>query len=144
MPSYAPWYDYAIAAAYNNASGLKRIETIIPSGESKAFPPVNAYSAYNPGTLRLRADGLAYITGYASTEWRFSYLSVVHYRYLISTYSTGGNSYAGKVTIRTRIADGTFANYNAIMLLPILPKLNRTYLKYRDVVIRFTRLATPS
>lgn len=143
MPSYAPWQEYAIAAGWNSANLLKNIESIIPAGD-RAFCAPNAYSAYNPGTLRLRADGVAYVEGFPSVTWMMAILTRKQYQYLMTTYSTGGNSYSGKVTIRTMTPSGSYANYNAIMLLPIMPELDRAFKLYRSVQIRFTRLTTPS
>lgn len=143
MPSYAPWYEYAIAAGWNNVAGLRNIESITPIGD-KSFRPPNAYSAFNPGTLRLRADGIAYTEGFASTAWTFSALTRAQYQYLMTNYSIGGNSYSGKVTIRTMTPAGTYANYNAVVLLPIMPDLDRAFKIYRNVQIKFIRLATPS
>lgn len=143
MPSYAPWYEYAIAAGWNNTTGLRNIESLTPSGD-KPFRTPNAYSAFNPGTLRLRADGIAYVEGFPSTAWLLDVLTRKQYQFLMTTYSTGGNSYSGKVTIRTMTPSGSYANYNAIMLLPIMPELDRAFKIYRSVQIRFTRLTTPS
>lgn len=143
MPSYAPWYEYAIAAGWNNPALLKALESITPVGD-KPFRPPNAYSAFNPGTLRLRADGIAYVEGFASTTWTLSVMTRAQYRYLMANYTIGGNSYSGKVTIKTMTPAGTYTNYNAIMLLPIMPDLDRAFKIYRNVQIKFIRLATPS
>ncbi len=139
MPSYAPWQEYAIAAGWNNTALLKTIESITPPSD-RPFYPVNGYSSFNPGAIRIRGDGSIYLAGYPSCGWRFSAMTRKQYQYLMSTYTVGGNSYSGKVTIRTRKDDGTFANYNAVLLLPILPEVQRVLKLYRDVEIRFSRL----
>lgn len=140
MPSYAPWYpEYKIVSGWNNASTLRSIESIIPSND-KPFPPPNAYSGFDAGQAIIRGDGQIYLAGFGAFSWAFKGLTRAQYQYLMATYSTGGNSYSGKVTVRSRIQDGTFANYNAILLLPKLPELQRTRTVYQDVEIRFTRL----
>lgn len=140
MPFNAPWYDqYQIAAGYNNASALKPIEGFIPSGD-RSFAPPSAYSSFNAGMMKIRLDGTVYLAGYPSAIWLFTVLTRKQYQFLMSTYSTGGTAYSGKVTIKTRKPDGSFGNYNAVMLLPLLPELNRVLTLYRDVPVKFTRL----
>ncbi len=130
-------YNYGIAAGWNNTPS--NIEGITPTSDRKFFPPT-AFSSFNPGTIRVRADGQLYETGFESVTWRFSVLTRKQYQYLMTTYSTGSNSYSGKVSIRTIGVDGNYADYNAIMILPTLPELTRQFIAYRDVDVRFIRL----
>lgn len=140
MPDYLIFYpDYQIAVGWNNAASLRSIESITPTNDS-AFPPPSAYNGFDAGSVLVKGDGQTYLSGFAAFTWRFSHLTWAQYQYLIATYSTGGTSYSGKVTVRSRIQTGSFANYNAILLLPKLPELQRTRKIYRDVEIRFTRL----
>lgn len=129
-------YQYAIAAGHDNAIGLVNIEAIKPTGD-KFFVPPEAYSSFDDGVLRMRADGTRYTTGRKSFTWPFKVWTVAQYRYLMTTYTTGGNSYSGPVTVKTRAPGGTYANYNAILLLPELPDLARRYLTYRGPVLIF-------
>lgn len=134
------FYAYKIAAGYNNAAGFVNIEAITPTGD-RNFAPPQAYAGFSPGVLRVRADGLRYVAGFQTIIWQFSVLTAAQWRYLMDTYSTGGNSYSGKVTISSRGVDDAYASYNAIINIPPLPELEsgRKWKNYRDVVIRFTR-----
>jgi hypothetical protein len=131
------YYGYQLAAGWNGAGSLVDIQSIIPTGDRRFVAP-QGYSGFDEGVLRVRLDKQRYLTGHTSFPWLFDVLTVAQYRYLMATYTTGGNSYSGKVTARTRIpSSGAFANYNAILYLPKLPELTRKYLSYRDVVIQF-------
>lgn len=136
-------YQYKLAAGYNNAAGLVNIESIIPTGD-RAFSPPQGYASFSPGVLRVRADGLRYVAGFQTILWIFSLLTAAQWRYLQDTYTVGGNSYSGKVTVANRNEDGSYSNYNAIIYVPPLPELasNRKWLNYRDVEIRFARAVT--
>lgn len=139
MPTYAPWQEYALAYGNNNAASLQSIESITPSGD-RGFVAVQGYSSYDEGIVNVRQDGLIYISGYPTAAWVFSALTRKQYQYLQSNYTVGGTSLSGYVTVRTRKEDGTFANFNAVLLLPKLPELNRRRKLYQDVTIRFVRL----
>lgn len=130
---------YQMAVGWNNASALLSVEQF-PATGLKPWSPVDGYSTYNPGKRVIRLDGQIYLSGYPSCDWPFSYWTREHYQYLLSTFSTGGSSYSGKVTIKTRVSSGAFANYNAIMQLPFLPELARKRTLYITPVLRFTRL----
>lgn len=141
MPNFAVFApEFQIAATWNSAASLRRIASITPASDVLPFAPPAGYAFFNPGTLIIRADGLSYVAGYPSTIWRFSYMTRLQYAYLIATYSSGGNSYAGQVTVRTIKQDKTYANYNAIMRIPFLPELQHKRAKIYDVDIRFSRL----
>jgi hypothetical protein len=133
-----PLYDYQIADGYDSAGSLVNIEAITPSGD-RAFAAPQAFSSFAPGVLRIRADGLSYLAGFQSFIWLFSVLTRAQWQHLQDTYSTGGNSYTGKVTVRSRNIDGTYTNYNAIINIPILPDLDRQFTAYKQVRIEFTR-----
>jgi hypothetical protein len=132
-------YDYRIAAGHNNTAGLVNVEDIAPPGD-RAFYPPSAYSSYNVGAIRLRLDGTAYTAGMPSVEWLFDVMTRAQWRYLQDTYTVGGNSHSGKVTVRTRDMDGAYTNYNAVMILPRLVDLERSFTLYRRVIVRFIRL----
>jgi hypothetical protein len=130
-------YQYGIAVGWNNTP--TNVESIVPTSDRKFFPPT-AFSSFSPGTIRVRADGQLYETGFESVTWRFSVLTRKQYQYLMTTYSTGGNSYSGPVSIETIGPAGTYITRNAIMILPTLPELTRQFIAYRDVDVRFIRL----
>lgn len=129
-------YQYAIAAGHDNAVNLVNIETIKPTGD-KFFVPPQAYSSFDDGILRVRADVARYTTGRKSFTWPLRVLTVAQYRYLMTNYSTGGNSYSGLVTVKTRNPAGAYANFNATLFLPELPDLTRRYLTFRDITLIF-------
>lgn len=132
----AIYYEYKIAAGFNNAGGLQFIQAITPTND-KPFVPPRAYSTWSDGILRVRADFSRYVTGKISFTWPFDKLTVAQYQYLVTTYCTDDNGYSGPVTVRTRNRGGGFANYNAVLVVPALPELDRKYLNYRNVVITF-------
>jgi len=136
-----PQYEYKLASGYNLPSGsLTNIEAIRPNGGSYFYPP-SAYSAYNPGSVRIRVDGQVYNTGFPSATWKFDTMFRDQYQYLMQNYTTGGNSYSGTVTVQTRDVAGTYQTYNAVMVLPTLPEIERNFRAYRNVSIKFTRLS---
>lgn len=140
MSIYKPWQpDYELAYGWNNASALRSIESLIPNGD-RGFVPVQGYSAYNAGNVIIRMDGLIYLQGFPSAVWIFSAMTRAQYQYLIANYTVGGISYSGYVTLRTRKDSGSFANFNAVINLPLLPELQRARKLYRDVPVRFSRL----
>lgn len=135
----AIWYpDIKIAAGNNNAAGLVAIESITPSSDRPFYAP-QSYGSYSPGEARVRADGTVTFSGFAAVEWRFSVLTLRQFAYLQDTYCAGG--WSGLVTIRTRTDDpATYANYNAVMVLPTFDDVNRQFKAFRDVTVRFNRL----
>lgn len=133
------YYGYKIYPGWNNAGNLVDIQSITPTGD-KPFVAPQAYSSWDDGVLRIRADGVVYVTGFKQFTWRFSVLTVAQYQYLVSTYATDTLGYSGPVTVATRGRAGTFANYNAYINIPKLPDLTRRYLTYRDTDILFTRV----
>lgn len=134
------FYLYKIAAGWNNAAGLVNVESLIV--DTDTFAPPVAYMAYNPGTVRVRADGQVYYSGFPSVVWRFTGLKRAMYYYLMTNYTTGGNTLSGKVTISTRNITGTHANYNAVMVLPAPPEVDRSFTAIRNLDVRFIQLVS--
>lgn len=132
-------YSYQIAAGNNNAAGLTNIEDITPSGD-EAFLAPDGIGKYRPGaTAQIRGDGTIVWAGYPSTSWEFSYLTLAQIRYLQTTYCSNG--YSGLVTIRTHTDNNeTYANFNAVMILPVLPDTPLLYPVITNYSIRFTRM----
>lgn len=132
-------YEYSIAAGYNNAGGLVNIENIVPSSDIAFYPPI-AYNTFSRGILRVRADQTSVITGFQVVRWLFAIITRAQWRYLQATYTTGGNSYSGPVTIRTHGEDGFYHNYNAIMTIPPISELKLQPLAYQDVEVTFKKV----
>lgn len=131
--------DYQIAAGYNNAAGLVKISSITPSSDVPFVDP-KAYNGYNPGVLKIRGDGTMFYAGYGSDVWTFGYLTVAQYTYLQTAFGGGAGSFAGKVTIKTRIGTATYANYNAILNIPLPNELEFQAGYWLNVPLRFTRM----
>lgn len=132
------FYEFQIAAGYNNAVGLVNIESITPSTDWRAFTVPDGFASYSPGERKTRPDGIDYTRGYPTVTWNFAGITRKQYIYLRDTYCNDGLS--GKVTIRTLKEDNTYANFNAVMHVPQLPELTRRLGSYEDCDIRFTRL----
>lgn len=134
-----PWFDYQIAAGNNNAAGLTNIESITPSGNI-AFPPPAARGYKNPGTRRVRGNGVSTYTGYVSQIWRMVSLTYEQYAYLKTTYCGGG--YSGPVTVRTRFGTAAYANYNAVLNIPTEADLAQVDYGwgYQPAVLTYTRM----
>ena len=135
-----PQYGYMIGYGHNLPLGsLTNWEALQAGG--KYFYPPNAYPAFNPGTFRLRVDGQNYNTGFPSADWHLDTFFRPQYQLTQASYTVGGNSFSGDVSIVTYNTAGTLTKYNAVMILPTLPTLERNFTAYRNVVIKMTRLS---
>lgn len=126
---------YQWAAAFDNAAELAAVETNVPTYRSR--PLLVRDAPFDDGLIRGRADKLSETTGFQTFDWIFDLMSVAQYRYIQDTYTVGGTSYSGKLTVRTRDRDGAFANYNAVLRLPKGSELTRFRDCYRDVRLHF-------
>jgi hypothetical protein len=127
--------NYKLAAGYNQAGSLATLEGILPSGDIFAFQPVSGgFQDYDPGVLKIGPTGEYRVGGYASTVWRLSFVTAKQEAYLRDTFCSSGHS--GEVTMRTDTVTAlSFANYNAVILLP-----KRSDLIYKDGVFRDYRI----
>lgn len=133
-------YDYQIASGWDQEANFDNVEDILPEyATHQSFFP-KGRGNFDDGTLRIRADGQIYTTGFAGFNWPVDILTYAQWAYLQTNYCTGGTGYSGKVTVRTRLIGGTYANYNAIMILPKPPDEDKRWIAMRNVVIRFTRV----
>lgn len=131
-----PFSEYGIVYGWSGTPN--NVETTFPTYQGHPLI-VRGRGLYDPGIIRTRADKLDYLTGFSTVIWRIKVLSVAQYNYFQDTYTVGGNSYSGKVTIRTRNTDDAFANVNAVLKMPKASTLTKhpTADAYRDVEIRF-------
>lgn len=129
--------DYKIAAGYNEAGTLAAITGIIPTDDQVFLEPLG-FGFYSAGEFRPRADGLRYLAGFGSTKWIFSALTPAQYAYLRTTYCNGG--YSGKVTIRTPTGTTTWANFNAVMQLPMPNEMQWSSGVWENVTVQFNRM----
>lgn len=109
MPAFT---DHKIAAGWNNAGSLTKVGLIVATSNI-AFPePSGAQGGYNAGTIKQRMDLQLVVTGFNREQWMFNMLTYPQYRYLQTTYFAGG--FSGKLTIRTRWQENSYANYNCV------------------------------
>lgn len=128
-----PFQDYKIASGWNNAAGLANIETQFPKFQNE--PLIVRGRGFNPGLKRIGANFQVYTTGKRVIRWRFRVMSIAQFNYFVTTYTTGGNSYSGKNTIRTKDETDTYANYSVTSQLPSPDELEFKAGAYLDVVI---------
>lgn len=139
----APFYQYMIAANYNVAlNSLTNIETIKPTNDLYYFFAPKAYGFYDPGQRKVRGDGTILMVGFPVVTWVFDVITRLQHEYLIATYSTGGNSYSGKVTINTRLGTSSYSRMNAIINIPKPIEADGPTYAFRNYRVEFTRLAT--
>lgn len=134
-----PWFDYRIAAGHAVAlGGLTNIESLAITGE-KNLKIAGSYGTYDYGQEKIRGDGLIYHSGFGTCELIIPGITRGQYAYLSTTYCSGGRS--GEVTIYVRtIAAGTYARYNATMILPKFSEMQRKPRGFAGCNIRFTRM----
>lgn len=141
MAKTQTYFQYAIAAGHGQAGSLVNIETIKPSGDKYFLYPSLAPNRLSRGLLRRRADGANYLTGLASVTWVFAGLTRAQWRYLQDTYTVGGDSYSGPVTLRTKSGEtDAYANYNAVLNLPPMDGLQYKPGGFPDFEVQFTHL----
>lgn len=125
--------DNQIASGWNNAAGLVNIETLVDSNGVYVAPLLyGGLGNYTRGLRRVGSDGVVYYEGYAVKVWTSVFLTYLQYDVVLA--------YSGKVTLRTRLNSGSYANYNAVLTLPDTSELNGGIGYYRDVTWTFTRL----
>lgn len=129
--------EYQLAVGWNNAAGLANVEVAFPRYQNNPLI-VRGRGRFQPGIQRVRADFGSSETGKQVFTWLIPVMGINQYVYWQSTYSTGGNSYSGKVTARTRNAADSFANYSATYRIPTPDQLEPREDSYQNVVVIFT------
>lgn len=138
----APFYQYKIGAGYNvAANSLTNIESIKPTNDIYFFFAPKAYGFYDPGQRKVRGDGTILMVGFPVVTWEFDVITRLQHEYLIATYSTGGNTYSGKVTINTRLGTSSYSRMNAVMVIPKPVETDGATYAFRNYRVLFTRLA---
>lgn len=133
MTCIAP--DYKIAVGHDNVAGLTLITSITDGAD--LFVEPQALGTFNLGLGQIGSDGSLVFQGFASLIWNMT-MTTRQYVYWRTTYAGGG--YSGNVTIRTTTErSDTYANYDAVMLIPQVSEADRTGDYYR-VALRMTRL----
>lgn len=136
--------EYKWAAGSNNVGGLALISGTTPMGDE----PFNfgeiplALPFYNPGIAKIRGTGRVGRAGFASTKVGFGYWTLPQYEYLQTTFGGALLVFSGFCTLRTRVGNRGFANYNAVMNIPTPDQL--TYIaegqKYEAPFLTFTHM----
>jgi hypothetical protein len=132
------YQQYSLAAGYDAAGSLVNVETGFPTYQGHPLI-VQGRGTWDEGVERDRADKLSTLTGFQTFKWLIPVMGVSQYEYAQLTYTTGGNSLRGKVTVKTRSLadDDTYANYNAVMHLPKRADLERKQNAFVKVEILF-------
>lgn len=132
------YQQYALAVGFNSAGSLVNVETGVPTYQGHPMI-VQGRGTWDEGIERERADKLSTLTGFQIFKWVVPVMGVNQYEYMQTTYTTGGNSLRGKVTVKTRSVsdDDTYANYNAVMHLPKRTDLDRKQNAFVKVEITF-------
>ena len=132
-------YQFAIMAGWGDPSGLVNVEALT-DGTHYFYAPVleDDFILLNP-----LSGGGDFDRGYTKITW-LSDLWRGQYAYL---YSTLGNQYSNKVTIKTLRTwdDDTYTIYRAYLRLSLLGEVSRNYKLYQQCKWNFTRcvLVTP-
>jgi hypothetical protein len=129
--------EYKIAAGYDNEAELQNVEYVIPGYSDRISFYPRGRGNFDEGIMRTRSDGSVYFTGYQSFTWPLDFLSYSQWIYLQTNYCSGGTGLSGKVTVSTRLPNGTYANYNAVMILPKLKEADKLYGGIKGTEIKF-------
>jgi len=138
--------NYQLAAGNNNAGGLTALTSITDSNSIPFIMP-RGKGSRNRGVKRDRLNATQATSGFDSLVWNFTAITLDQYNLLLSTYE-------GLVTVKISLTSTSFANYNAVMVVPDEDEL--TYVKtinllawaglgvigpgYRDVPITLRKL----
>jgi len=109
--------DYKLAAGHNNAGGLVAITSITDG--THAFVEPFGIGNFGRGIPRTRCNGTRGFAGAQSSAWVFSFITLAQWGVLRNTYE-------GLVTVRLALGSTTFANYNAVMVVPEISELTFT------------------
>ncbi len=134
----AAFQDYKIIPGFDNSGTLVSIETVLPVYRGGVVGILQSRGSFTPGLIRPRADRLRTTSGYSFVEWLFPYLSIAQWDFIQTTYTVGGNSYSGKVTIRTLSEANAFTNLNAYLYLPQQADFEIIQDALLDVIIPFS------
>lgn len=126
--------QYKIAAGWNNAAGLANVEDQFPRYQNKPLI-VRGRGGFSPGVRRIRGNFSVSYSGKQIIRWRIRVMGINQYNYWQANYTTGGNSYSGKNTIRSRNGSDSFANYSVTSQLPSPDTLETKGDSYQNVEI---------
>jgi hypothetical protein len=107
--------EYAVVSGHNNPGDLETIEDIRVSGRP-LLSSIEALGEFDDGLERAYLDGSIEDNGLASWGWKSASMLPSEYGYIRTNILAGKRS--GPVTVRTRLNDGTYSNFNATLTLP--------------------------
>ena len=99
-----------VAAGNNNAGGLARWDAVTDANSIKFIMP-RFKGSRNRGVKRVRQNGTQGIIGKDSGIWVFRFVTIAQYDVLKDTYE-------GLITAKLPLEVATYANYNAVMVVP--------------------------
>lgn len=131
-------YSYEIGTTTDNRINVKQLGAATLTHEWQRVEPYGM--TYQPfSVLRVAASGKEYGDGYPTAEWQFDTIHPAQLDALLDYIGDGNQSAA--VHIKTRLADGTYGTFSAIMHRPKNTEdMNYVLEKWHDVRIRFTCL----
>ncbi len=127
------WEGYCIVAGHNNQATVVNVETIVPTGDSRAYCAPHGWGNYDPGIARVRGDGSITYAGKARTRWIFRVMTHYGYSYALATWE-------GAVTIKTRTSSSTYSYFNALCHVPKLSEQQTKWMNLIDISLEFTDL----
>ena len=127
------FYDYKIASGYNNAAGLTNVELLTAGGRYFYAVAIGGHDL----NLKTQENGVGFASGFSLLIWK-SNVTRAHYAYIRDTLL--GGKYSAPVTIRSRLDDTVYANYNAVLTIPRTRNVKRNYDLYEQMEWEFTRL----
>ena len=120
---------------YSYEIGTTSTTTNVQSLATPLYPPKGFYQEWSEAVDR--ANGLQASHGYAMAEWSFDTLTQA----MIDQLRTFCPGKSANVYINTRINDGTFDKFSAVMLWPDDQLKKRTFNGfYQDITIEFRKL----
>ncbi len=126
-----------IAVGWNNAGNLANIEGITVS--SHRFEALDDLSGYEQGAPYVDGDGITKYNGFVKVLWISGHVTLAQYWYIHDTILAG--AFSAKVTVKTRTASlATYANYNAILTIPLPAEVEWVSGAITDFVWTFSRL----
>lgn len=131
------WENYCIVAGHDNQATVVNVETITPTGDTRAFCPPRSWGNYDPGIERIRGNGTITYAGKKQTRWTFAVMTVHQYEYALTTWE-------GEVTIRTRTTHEDYEYYNAVCHVPKLTEQQKKWMNLLDMSLIFTDLVAVS
>lgn len=133
---------YAWATGYDIALlSLTTITTITASGDALPFKEPACRGYYDPGSDRVRTDGISIFPGYGFSKLVWAAMTWNQYQYIYTTLL--GNAYSGPVTVLMRVnAADAYSRMDAVFWLPPPIKTDGKWYAPKKVECELRRLRT--